>query len=224
MPTWKWKVYVNTLDHLFGGTSNDENKLNANLMRVSVLYEDLRLENFAMAEESIPALDALGVDYRRMYFVRRSIATLHEFADALPALDACPAFAQVRRRLRAADLKMWEKSVRFFDRNHAYIQKIRNDFGGHFGFSPAWHAVQNLQPTAVTLEYKHSTVGRKVQLRLKYAGEIVAIGMHHHKRGGSSRDHFRLMFRLALAGFGHSTRCVELLTYAHFEPRFRNMV
>lgn len=223
MFTWKWKVYVNTLDRVFGGVSKEERELNAHMMRVSVLHEDLRIENLALAEASLPSLDIIGVEYRRMYFIRRSIATAREFAEALPALDSCAGFQPIRNRLSANERVMWDKSVRFFRRNYGYIQKIRNDFGGHFGYSPAWHAVKNLQETAAVLEYKHSLVGRRIQIRLKYAGEVVAIGMHHHKRGDTSKDHFRLMFRLALAAFAHSTRSIELLTLVYFEPRFRGV-
>jgi hypothetical protein len=223
MFTWKWKVYVNTLDRVFGGVSKEEKELNAHMMRVSVLHEDLRIENLALAEPSLPGLDTIGVDYRRMYFIRRSIATVREFAEALPALDSCAGFHSIKNRLNETERAMWDKSVRFFRRNYLYIQKIRNDFGGHFGYGPAWHAVKNLQETVAVLEYKHSSVGRRIQIRLKFAGEVVAIGMGHHKRGDTSKDHFRLMFRLALAAFAHSTRCVELLTLIYFEPRIRNV-
>ncbi len=177
----------------------------------------------ALAEPSLPGLDTIGVDYRRMYFIRRSIATVREFAEALPALDSCAGFHSIKNRLNETERAMWDKSVRFFRRNYVYIQKIRSDFGGHFGYSPAWHAVENLQETVAVLEYKHSSVGRRIQIRLKFAGEVVAIGMGHHKRGDTSKDHFRLMFRLALAAVAHSTRCVELLTLIYFEPRIRNV-
>jgi hypothetical protein len=217
MAHWKYLILVSRLNRVFGRGSQ---RLNAHIMRVAVLYEDMRLENIAAAEESIPALDKIGKEYRLFYFIRRSIATVREFAEALPALDAAEEFVEIRARFSTSDRKSWDKSVRFFRRNYKYIQKIRNDFGGHFGFAPARHAAKELNDTAVTLEFEANRLGRRVNVRHKYAGEIVALGMGHHKRGATSKDHFRLMARLALAGFAHAARCVHFLTLYYIAPQF----
>jgi hypothetical protein len=195
---WKFRIYVSRLDRVFGRGAS---RVNAHIMRLAVLYEDVRLENYAMVAESIPAIDQLGAEYRRMYFMRRSIATLREFAEAVPKLEDELAFAEIRSRFGPKEKRQWDKSVAFFRRRYQYLQKIRNDFGGHFGFSPAWHAVQNLTSTAIAIEYERNSVRRTIAMRHKYVGEIVAVGMGHHKRGETSRDHFRLMFRLALTGW-----------------------
>ena len=62
----------------------------AKVARVAVLYEDLRLENLAASEPSIPKLDASGADLRQFYFIRRSVATVREFAEALSMLEEDP--------------------------------------------------------------------------------------------------------------------------------------
>ena len=43
----------------------------------------------------------------------------------------------------------------------------------------------------------------------------------NHKRGATSNDHFRLMARLALAGFAHAARCVHYLTVYYIGPQVR---
>ena len=55
------------------------------LAQMSVLYEDLRIETFALTanDEEVKRLDHLDKRYRVHYFLRRSIATLLEFRGAL---------------------------------------------------------------------------------------------------------------------------------------------
>jgi hypothetical protein len=212
----RYQIRVKPLNRVFRAAS----ELDALVARVAVLYEDLRLENVAASEASIPALDASGSDLRRFYFVRRSIATVREFAEALKMLDEHAEFPQVRVRFDAPSRRMWEKSLRFFERWDRHLRDIRNDFGGHFGYPPARFAMDHLHEGAVTFEYAADRARQRGNVRFKFAGEIVAIGMRRHARAEAAADHFRLMFRLALAGFGHSARCAQILAVYDLWPRF----
>ena len=87
---WKSKFYVKELDRVFTNGS----LLDAHISRVAVLYEDLRLEMMAASEVSLPTLDTIGMEHRRIYFARRSIGTLRELAEAIRLLDELPEFHQ----------------------------------------------------------------------------------------------------------------------------------
>ena len=50
---------------------------------VCVLYEDSAIELYGIQAEEIPVLDRANAEFRQHYFLRRSIATLHEFSDAI---------------------------------------------------------------------------------------------------------------------------------------------
>ena len=89
---WKSKFYVKELDRVFTNGS----LLDAHISRVAVLYEDLRLEMMAASEVSLPTLDTIGMEHRRIYFARRSIGTLRELAEAIRLLDELPEFQPVR--------------------------------------------------------------------------------------------------------------------------------
>src|SRR5215472_3601775 len=77
-----------------------KNPFDAHLARLCVLHEDLRIEIEGIRASNIPKLDVLEPrrdhldhpermgSYRRHYFLRRSIATLREFAE----LRKCPEF------------------------------------------------------------------------------------------------------------------------------------
>ena len=70
-------------------------QFDAKLARACVLFEDLRIEIRGLAERSLPALDildpekdnwltpALTGQYRQFYFIRRSLATLRDFEEAI---------------------------------------------------------------------------------------------------------------------------------------------
>ena len=98
---------------------------------MSVLYEDLRIETMAIAEDSIPALDVTDPRYRRHYFLRRSIATLVEFAEALRLLNNCSDFNDVRSGFDMEVIEKWGEGITFFRENEAFLERIRNDTGGH---------------------------------------------------------------------------------------------
>ena len=91
--------------------ADEKRQLNAKLARLCVLYEDLRVEVCGIAEPSIPALDVLDSErdnrftperigrYRRYYFVRRSIGTIREFAQALRLIKRRPGFPAQRSEI-----------------------------------------------------------------------------------------------------------------------------
>jgi hypothetical protein len=74
----------------------------AKLVRACVLFEDLRVEIRGARERSLPALDILDPEeenrlspagtgqYRRFYFIRRSLATLRDFGEVAAALRFVP--------------------------------------------------------------------------------------------------------------------------------------
>ena len=72
----------------------------------------------AASQEAIPALDASGVELRRFYFVRRSIATLREFSEALAMLDGDDDFAATKLTFDRVSQVEWQKSIKFFGRWH----------------------------------------------------------------------------------------------------------
>jgi len=215
---WKYRVYVRELDRVF---ARGPRVLNAHIARMVVLYHDLQLEMFATAADRVKELELLTKEHRQMYFIRRSVGTLAEFAEETRLLDELPEFREIKRGLDKDTRKRWDKSVRFFKRREPYIEKIRNDFGGHFGLKAALHAVDNLTPYPACLEYNRDSVRRRAGVKMEFAGELVALAMGRHRLSQESQDHLRLMFRLTLAAGGHSARLVHILALFWLEARFK---
>ena len=87
---------------------SEENRIvDAHIARLCVLYEDLNLELSAITADDIP-------EYRRYYFLRRSIGTLCEFAEGVRLLNACPEFEEIKTTFDAHAAETWDLAVTFF--------------------------------------------------------------------------------------------------------------
>jgi hypothetical protein len=211
-------IRVRELSSVFGATS--PSNFNAKMARLAVLYEDLRIELHGIAEDSIPAMDKFDVRYRRIYFLRKSIGTLSEFAEAVRHLQQCPEFrfTSSSSSLPLADTeraKLWHKAARFFERNEERLKAIRNDIGGHFGLEAARYASVNFGPTAV--------MGLEIEERnmsLNFAGEIVATAMLRHATGLNQEHKTTRLSRLARIGYRRATTCVHCVVAYHLWDRF----
>ncbi len=95
--TTRWKP----LWPLFGMWKDPEIDIGAHLIRLIVLYEDMRIEFHAFYAPEIKDLDQLEVIYRRLYFLRRIYATLVEIGNEIHQLNSSREFRKlVARRKR----------------------------------------------------------------------------------------------------------------------------
>src|ERR1039457_1369177 len=172
-------VMTAPLRDLFKADEKRQPNLNAKLARLCVLYEDLRVELHGIVEPSIPALDVLDDKYRRFYFVRRSIGTIREFADALRLINDDPDF-QVNEMKE--DKATWSSAIAFFKENERLLGAIRNDIGGHFGQQAALNALDRLPDVSCAIELVGELIDVRDQtdLRLHFVGEMVTSALRPH--------------------------------------------
>jgi hypothetical protein len=205
-----------------------ERQLNAALARLCVLYEDLRVEICGIEEYSIPVLDILDLAqdnkfaperigrYRRYYFVRRSIGTIREFAEALRMIngDADLRIDAMTRRDGARE--MWDAAVAFFDDNEERLGKIRNDIGGHVGHAAALNAIDSFgRDSFSTIELVDGD-----EFRLQFAGEIAASAILPHLDNDDIQAYETLLRECIMPAYRHAARCVQLLVIEYLWPRF----
>jgi hypothetical protein len=208
--------------------ADGERQLSANLARLCVLYEDLRVEWCGIAEHSIPALDVLDSEqdnrvaperigrYRRYYFVRRSIGTIREFAEALRLVNEEPSWQLNVTRIPEEVKAEWDSGIAFFKQNEALLRAIRNDIGGHFGHQTALNALDNLRPDASsTIELVDGK-----DLRLRFAGEIAATALLPHLQDDDIKEYRTLLRECIKPAYQHAGRCVRILVVAYLWPRF----
>jgi hypothetical protein len=188
----------------------------AHMARLAVLYEDLRIEVTGAAQLSIPVLDTTDERYRRNYFLRRSIATLLEFAETVRLLNECPEFKAVKTRFNTNLISLWDKGYGFFQRHERFFRNVRNDIGGHFGLTAALFAVTNLKPEAVgKIEAR-----QRRTMHLHFAGELVATATLRHLQGSTNEQKFSRLLRTVVSGSRHATECTHCIALAYLWERF----
>src|ERR1700733_7621865 len=184
--------------------------MHVQIARLCVLYEDLRIELFALREESLPMLDVTDPRYRVNYFLRRAIATLVEFAEAVRLLSELDDFKRFCGSVDASLSAYWTNGSAYFKSNERFLENIRNDIGGHFGSKAAIYALENLSGDAVGhMEFRGT--GKEQTMHLHFAGELVATAMLRHLPGEGVEDRFHQITQVALAGFRHATLCTQFV-------------
>jgi hypothetical protein len=214
-------------------SDHEQHLIDAYIARLCVLYEDLRIEVFAIKASSIPELDVLDPagentdilavgKYRKNYFLRRSVGTLKEFAEGLRLLDDNPEFKKLASSFDKDMETLWKISITFFDSKEELIKKIRNDIGGHFGSDAAIYAISNLLPDAIgTSEfiYDHHNVPRDP--RLHFAGEIAATASLKHLSGANAEEKVAGFIKgLVVEAYRHAAQSVHVLVALYLWPRF----
>jgi hypothetical protein len=196
--------------------------IDAQIARLCVLYEDLRIEMMGIAKD-IPQLDILDSardhpdnpamvgSYRYFYFMRRSIATVSEFASALRQLNDNPEFGLVSSSFEDYCQETWANAITFFDKKREFlIRNIRNDIGGHFGQKAAMESLKYLGENA-TGKMELFTVGDDVDVRLHFAGEIAITALLRHLEDGDINNFKEILNDTIVEGYRHATRCVQAL-------------
>src|SRR5262249_48037094 len=84
-----------------------EPEIMVQLVRLVVLYEDLKLEAAGLQVPPDKEFDEVSRRYRQMYFVRRAFATLLEMDNAFRRLNQLPEFKKRKKTFDRRRLKIW---------------------------------------------------------------------------------------------------------------------
>jgi hypothetical protein len=203
------------------------------LARVCVLYEDLRLELLAIAAESIPPLDILDPETendhdrrtigksRKQYFLRRSIGSLCEFADALNLLSQCTELKALYSSWDATSRGDWDDVISFFTNQQRLIKDIRNDIGGHFGSKASLYVVEHLQSSAGKVEVGWNEHNQPSNMRLHFTSQLAATAFTRHLHGATMEEKVKRFFDdVLMPGYKHATTSVQMLVASELWWRF----
>ena len=209
--------------------------LDAQVASLSVLYEDLRVEMTGIAARSLPVLDVLEPEkefldrpelignFRQLYFMRRSIATVTEFAETLRLLHRNPrwtAFVEaLRPDSREYATETLASAIAFFAHKEPLIKKIRNDIGGHFGQKTARSALSFIAAESIG-KMEIVTKGDDSDIRLNFATEIAASALLKHLPGQNIDAFKDLLTDTIIGGYRHATRSVQIICGIWLWQRF----
>lgn len=196
--------------------------------RLSVLFEDLRLESFGAREMGpIEPLDKIGKHYRYFYFLRRMLVSLDEFAGALNQINANAEWKKIRRSFDSETKKLWDDALKYFSVNRPKWRELRNWIGGHFLEKAAAFAVDNFKNDATgTIEIVMDREQKKGGIRLLYAQEIVATAMRQGLGPGEHPDEeFRTyingLFTVMTTAVNEAVKAVHIIAVFFVVDRFR---
>jgi hypothetical protein len=192
------------------------------IARLCVLTEDLRLEWHCVSHESISTETKVDADVRRLYFLRRTVATLVEFAEVLRLLEDDPDFKkQVVSTFNETARKQWSEGIGFFKSEETFLKRVRNDVGGHFGTSAAKYAVQNLNENDYgKMEIIEANTGG-LQERLHFTATIAAKALFRHVEGNTDEEKVKSLFDRVREATKHAWQCAHWITFWLWESRFR---
>ena len=215
----KSRIRVGVLKHVFPA-----DELHPRIARLVVLYEDRRLETYGTIEGSIPALDLLDHKHRKIYFLRRATVTLLEFSSALSDLNGCPSFKPLKSRPtpeHAEGWYPWERAIRGFEKIKPLLKNVRNDAGGHFTLTAARHAVDNFLPQSTELvEIIPHPSEEGAACKLRFAGEIAAIGMLQQVEGTTPEEKVGQLVATVVKGHTYATAAMDTLIVNYLFDRF----
>jgi hypothetical protein len=208
----------------------DEADFVSRAVRLFVLYEDLRIEYLgAMIPIPIEAIEDIGKNYRRNYFIRRSLVSLIEFSGALNRLNAIKEWRQHIEQENDDIAKRWKAAIAYFNDNHKRWETLRGDIGGHFPESTAMFALKNLSEHA-TGELHLRQFHRRKQggILFPFADEFVAVGMRKTMKVEEGKEpteeelrkFFAELFEAITDGWEHAVGAVNIVAKQYLEPRF----
>ena len=196
--------------------------------RLSVLFEDLRLESTAARHMGpIPQVDTSGKNFRYFYFLRRMLVTLDEFASALNQINANAAWKTIRKRFDKDTGRRWDAAVKYFGRNRPKWSNQRNQIGGHILESAARFAIENLKETATgKIEIVMDLDEQKGGIRLLYAEEIVAMNLRAALGPGQHTDEevakcVNELFTVMMTAVNEAAKAVHVIAVVYVVGRFR---
>jgi hypothetical protein len=193
--------------------------------RLCVLFEDLRVEYWGAKEESLQRLDTLSTQYRRFYFLRRSLVTLDEFGGAISRLNAVKSWRKKIEEQPSEQRKIWEDAIKFFGKSKDRFATIRNDIGGHYQERAARYAVESLSP-GTTGDFDIVVEGEGADTKLHFATELVArllvkdMPEDDNPTDEKLQAYVAEIFRAVTDGWHQVIKAVHVVAGAYLAPRF----
>jgi len=219
------KEYERRLKEVFRSADPE---LMTRVIRLCVLFEDLRIEyEGAIRRREIPPLDQAGMNYRHLYFIRRSLVTMIEFRGALHRLNELDSWEREVAHMDPSSRKAWNAAITYFNNHHKAWEEVRGDIGGHFKEAAAKFALEKLTKSTgklIVRSFPDEETGGAV---LEFATEFVAIAlrksMTQKRPTVKQRQRFisKTFLRLT-GGWKHAVAAVHVVVAEFLFDKFRS--
>jgi len=193
------------------------------IARLSIFYEDLRLEMLALRELHAKATE-LNTDlaYQVMYYMRRGLATLEEFRSGLACVRRLAEFKSAERRwMTKLDATLVVDADRHFQKHAREIKALRNEFAGHIGINSVRVGLENFADLPGGISWTTGVDGWTMGLECEFAGAVLASVISANLQNGSNvRDELRRANEIMMTGFHHAQASMCALAHAFLWDHF----
>ena len=100
------------------------------MARICILWEDFITDGTGAAADSLPDLDGNSPQWRRFFFLRHSIGTLHEIRIALQHLRCQKEFKIALTKRPQAEQRNFKNALRYLQDQEETIKELRDRIGG----------------------------------------------------------------------------------------------
>lgn len=201
----------------------DDLNIATQLIRLFVLYEDLRLEYNAFYEHDIKVLDDLhSRAFRRMWVLRRIYTTVYEIQRAVDVLDRSKEFKRFYELQRASDQKNWKTSVKFFQKHKVVITDRRNQYGGHFDERSASYVRDNMdEDTTGEVIVKRDVAKKTASVTLKFTMELIGQATIYDRKKEEDLEAFvKGSHKFLNEIMAQASNAIEMISYGLVWPHF----
>jgi hypothetical protein len=197
---------------------DDDPQLMARVIRMCVLFEDLRVEyEGAVRSEPIQSLDLASKNFRQLYFIRRSLVSMIEFSGAISRLNTLKSWKAVVDEMDPSTRKAWNQAVTYFNDNHKRWEEIRGDMGGHFKEATAEFVLAKLPATSTgKMIIRSFPAEEKASPVLEFTTEFVSIALrksmtNENPTPEEHRAFINETFTILTIGWRHAVQAVFAL-------------
>lgn len=208
----KSKVWARPFWRMFRHSDAAEKQMTVQLLRAVVVHEDLLLELAgAVAAEQLTSWGHAPENQRRLYFVRRALASAWEIRQVVEALQRNKAFKTAKGRMGAESRDLWDRAVAFFAAHHAFLRSWRNAVGGHFTDAAAQFVLEHCRSDQACVVELYDR-GDGVRAHFKCAHVFVCAALSLEQEPGEDEVAFlRRSFEIAQAAQVHAVHVAQVL-------------
>lgn len=192
------------------------------LIRLIVLYEDLKLEIASFHLPPDERFDDVGRQYREMYFIRRAFATLWEMDSAFHKLNMLKEFKARKKGCDRGRLKEWDDAVKFFSKTNEFIDSQRNAYGGHVNDTVARFVLESIEDqddSTGALEIKRFD-DRTERYVFRFAVDFVSHAFFIDRGDGDSAEYLQKSWGTLAEAMSHAGHATQFLADEYLAPVF----
>lgn len=214
------RVRYGDLHKVFRGGSSD---LLNQIAHLAILFEDLRIEvaGIQAPDDTLHAMDTVKSNYRRLYFVRRTLVTISEVATCVKGIAANAEFRSRIAELQGKHIQHVDDANGYCSKNIRLINRFRNEFGAHLDRTAVVRATAFLCPGTFGKVAFADQKNNNFMLQNYFAATILETAvLSRLEPGVDLAEEYKAVLKVIADSILHTQRATQALVYGLLWDRF----